>query len=274
LVLADWLNDPTSRNYRIGYCEQFAAAMAVMARTLDIPSRVVWGFTPGDVEEQANGDDIIVVRRRNAHAWVEIWVEQVGWMPFDPTPRSEQTGFTDQPPSLTAAFDPNEFLPEAVTSDPLDQPNVQPGFAGDDPPLLDSDADPLAASGVRWWLIGLLALIPLASSIPLYKRLRRRRRLARVRDGDITAAWDEIVDRLTDLGVAVPPSLTPLELARRTDPALVPLAVSYASSVYGGRTGQARDSDLFGVEWWIDRTYDGPTRAKAALSLRSMFRRD
>ncbi|MGD2044344.1 MAG: transglutaminase domain-containing protein, partial [Acidimicrobiia bacterium] len=53
LVLSDWLSDSTSRNYRTGYCEQFAAAMAVMARSLDIPSRVVWGFTSGTVEPQA-----------------------------------------------------------------------------------------------------------------------------------------------------------------------------------------------------------------------------
>lgn len=40
-VLSDWLLDPDSTNYRTGYCEQFATAMAVMARQLDIPSRVV-----------------------------------------------------------------------------------------------------------------------------------------------------------------------------------------------------------------------------------------
>ncbi|MGH3650399.1 MAG: DUF4129 domain-containing protein, partial [Acidimicrobiia bacterium] len=108
---------------------------------------------------------------------------------------------------------------------------------------------------------------------PLVKRVRRRRRVALVRDGDITAAWDEIVDRLTDLGVPLPESLTPLELARATNHALMPLAMSYSSTVYGGRTGQARETDLVTVEWWIDRTYDAPDRARAAISLKSLIRR-
>ena len=274
LVLEEWLNDPESQNYRTGYCEQFAAAMAVMARTLDVPTRVVWGFTPGEVQVQANGEDIAVVRRRDAHAWVEVWLEPVGWRAFDPTPRAEQTDFTGQPASITAGFDPDEYLPEIATNpNPLETPETDPRLGEIEPPILDSEANP-GSSSVRWWLIGLVVAIPFLAIVPLFKRLRRRRRLARVRDGDITAAWDEIVDRLTDLGVDVAPSMTPLEVARQTNDALVPLAVSYASTVYGGRTGQARENDLTGVEWWIERTYDGPARARAALSIRSLFRRD
>ena len=50
--LAAWLLDPESPNHRIGYCENFATAMAVMARTLGVPSRVVLGFTPGEPTAQ------------------------------------------------------------------------------------------------------------------------------------------------------------------------------------------------------------------------------
>ena len=46
--LADWLTDETSQDYRTGYCEQFAASMAVLGRALNVPTRVVWGFTPGE----------------------------------------------------------------------------------------------------------------------------------------------------------------------------------------------------------------------------------
>src|SRR5690606_38779508 len=69
LVLDSWLNDATSQNYRTGYCEQFAAAMGVLGRILGIPTRVVWGFTPGRVTE-ADGIEVIEVRDTNAHAWV------------------------------------------------------------------------------------------------------------------------------------------------------------------------------------------------------------
>lgn len=83
--LAAWLLDPDIPDYRLGYCENFATSMAVMARTLGIPSRVVLGFTPGTA--QSNGT--IVVRDRNAHAWVELWMPAQGWVRFDPTPRDD-----------------------------------------------------------------------------------------------------------------------------------------------------------------------------------------
>ena len=268
LVLADWLNDEESVNYRTGYCEQFAAAMAVLARAADIPSRVVWGFTPGDI----NSDGVITVRDTNAHAWVELWIEPYGWYPFDPTPRAEQTSFPSQPASITASLDPTDYLeaPEDnPTNSPLDPNLSDPSFLDLAPESLDdaSNATP------RWWLIALIAVLPLLGVVPLLKSLRRRRRLRKVREGDITAAWDEIVDRLTDLGVTVSSAQTPVEVARSTDQALLPLAYSYSATVYGGRDGQAKEADLVSVEGWIDNHYQGSERARAAMSLKSLLRR-
>jgi transglutaminase-like putative cysteine protease len=270
LVLDEWLNDPNSVNYRTGYCEQFAAAMAVMARELDIPSRVVWGFTPGRVEQQSDGNSQIVVRDTNAHAWVELWIDPLGWVEFDPTPRGEQTGFAAQPASMTAAVNPEENLPE-VQINPAEAPDL-PGFV-EPPEFVDSGPVSTSGGGPRWWLIGVTAAVLLVGSVPGVKYLRRRRRLTRIREGDITAVWDELVDRLIDLDQDVPDSLTPVELARRTDTSLVPVALSYASTVYGGRQGQATEADLYGAEWWIDRTFDSRTRARAALRVRSLMKR-
>ncbi len=66
-----------------GYCEYFAAAMAVMLRTLNIPSRLVNGFQTGTYNRF--GKDF-VVRARDAHSWVEVYFTGYGWVPFDPTP--------------------------------------------------------------------------------------------------------------------------------------------------------------------------------------------
>jgi hypothetical protein len=125
----------------------------------------------------------------------------------------------------------------------------------------------------RWWLL----LFPLAGlvafAIPLVKRARRRRRLRRVRAGDITAAWDEIVDRLTDMGEPVTPSLTPLEFARATDLALLPLANGYSAAVYGDKNGTATEADLVTVEWWIQRRFDYSQRFRGAINPRSLLRR-
>ena len=268
LILADWLTDPASTNYRTGYCEQFAAAMAVLTRALAIPSRVVWGFTPGEVSTQQDGTQLITVRDTNAHAWVEVWLDPYGWVQFDPTPRNEF-----QPPSVTDDFDPTEYVPEIDTGADLPRPEDNSGL-GEDLGQFGEEPPVGLAPSPRWWLIGIVGSIPILGLVPLVKRIRRRRRLARVRRGDITAAWDEIVDRLMDLGEDLPASYTPLELARSTDMALLPLARSYSSTVYGGRSGQAQESDLFVVEWWIDQHFDGPSRARAAINPRSLLRRE
>lgn len=66
-----------------GYCEYFAAAMALMLRTVGIPSRLVNGFQTGSYNRVAHD---FVVRARDAHTWVEVYFPGYGWVPFDPTP--------------------------------------------------------------------------------------------------------------------------------------------------------------------------------------------
>lgn len=68
---------------RSGHCEYFASAMAIMLRTLDIPTREVNGFLPGEYNDL--GEDYIV-RASDAHSWVEVYFPGTGWMTFDPTP--------------------------------------------------------------------------------------------------------------------------------------------------------------------------------------------
>jgi len=70
---------------RAGHCEYFSSAMAIMLRTLDIPSREVNGFLPGEYNDL--GDDYIV-RASDAHSWVEVYFSGSGWRTFDPTPAS------------------------------------------------------------------------------------------------------------------------------------------------------------------------------------------
>jgi hypothetical protein len=70
---------------KAGHCEYFASAMAVMLRTLGIPSREVNGFLPGEFNDLA-GD--YIVRASDAHSWVEAYFPGSGWIAFDPTPPS------------------------------------------------------------------------------------------------------------------------------------------------------------------------------------------
>jgi transglutaminase-like putative cysteine protease len=66
-----------------GHCEYFASAMAVMLRTLHVPTRMVTGFQSG-VYNPISGSQLI--RTSDAHSWVEAWLPHRGWTPFDPTP--------------------------------------------------------------------------------------------------------------------------------------------------------------------------------------------
>jgi protein-glutamine gamma-glutamyltransferase len=66
-----------------GHCEYFASAMAVMLRTLGIPSRVVTGFRSDEFNDVTGN---YVVRAKDAHAWVEVYFPGFGWETFDPTP--------------------------------------------------------------------------------------------------------------------------------------------------------------------------------------------
>ena len=67
---------------REGFCEQIASSMAVMLRTLGIPTRLVTGYGPGDRNPLTG---YFEVRDSDAHAWLEVYYPQIGWVPYDPT---------------------------------------------------------------------------------------------------------------------------------------------------------------------------------------------
>lgn len=71
-----------------GYCDNFSSSMAVMLRTLGIPTRWVKGFTGGDFLEYSNEDSsrqLYEVTNNNAHSWVEVFFPNQGWVAFEPT---------------------------------------------------------------------------------------------------------------------------------------------------------------------------------------------
>jgi transglutaminase-like putative cysteine protease len=68
---------------KTGYCEQFATADVLMLRSLGIPARLATGYATGDYDPLLNQ---AVVREHDAHAWVEVYFGNHGWVPVDPTP--------------------------------------------------------------------------------------------------------------------------------------------------------------------------------------------
>jgi hypothetical protein len=195
-----------------------------------------------------------------------------GWVRFDPTPRGDGA----LPESFTASFDPTLYV-----GDPLEGPQTidQPGFGGEDPRFAFDDEVDLGAGGSgssnlppMWvWLIPIV--IAAISAVPILKRVRRSRRLRSIREGDVTAAWDEIVDQLRDLGEAVPAHQTPIEFARATDRSLMPLAYAYGASIYGGQVNNGKEDDFTAVENWIRLKYEGGERMRARFRPTSLLAR-
>jgi hypothetical protein len=67
---------------KTGYCDYYATAMAVMARSVGLPARLVMGYSSGDYD-YSNAEYIVTAA--NAHAWVEIYFPGTGWVEFEPT---------------------------------------------------------------------------------------------------------------------------------------------------------------------------------------------
>ena len=84
---------------RQGYCQQFAFAMAVLARLIGIPSRVAIGYTAG--QQRQNGTWLVTTA--DAHAWPELYFDGVGWLRFEPTPSGAGGQATAVEPSYVAA---------------------------------------------------------------------------------------------------------------------------------------------------------------------------
>ena len=84
---------------RSGNCEYFAAALAVMLRTLDIPARVVGGFQRGEWNPYGR---YFMVRLSDAHAWVEAYFDGLGWVTLDPSPRV--SAVSEDRPSAAALY--------------------------------------------------------------------------------------------------------------------------------------------------------------------------
>jgi len=69
-----------------GHCEFYSTAMAIMLRTLDVPTRNVTGFVGGSYNRFGR---FYAVRQGDAHSWVEAWIDEMGWLTFDPTPPAD-----------------------------------------------------------------------------------------------------------------------------------------------------------------------------------------
>ncbi len=177
---------------KTGYCEQFAASMAVMARAIGIPSRVSIGFLPG----RRVGDQW-EINIRDMHAWPELYFAGLGWVSFEPTPgvavAPTYTGGQVTQPSASPSA---SATPTPTTSS--DQPSAAPSLSPDDQPAETTGAANLSFLA---WVGGALLVLALALAPALMRRTRRQRRLrSEVPAQAVSGAWDELRDTVWDAG--------------------------------------------------------------------------
>ncbi|PRY50525.1 transglutaminase superfamily protein [Geodermatophilus tzadiensis] len=234
-----------------GYCEQYAGAMAAMVRAAGIPARVALGYTPGRVQPDGGR----MVTSDDAHAWVEVYFDDLGWIAFDPTPidteRAVELPWAPRPADQEVLERPTD-VPTAPTA-PAPAPTPQTDRVdGATPQGQGATAD---AGSARPVLVGagvLLGLAALVAAPAGARALQRRRRLA---DGGPAALWDELAATARDLGLPWDPAHTPRQqataLARTLGAGRAPGAGVHRAGAPGaadavGRLARAEEATSYG----------------------------
>ncbi|XVQ13804.1 transglutaminase TgpA family protein [Spirillospora sp. CA-255316] len=170
-----------------GYCEQYAAAMALLARILGIPARVAMGYTAGT--QTAPGQ--WVVRSRDAHAWPELYFPGTGWVRFEPTPVGAAGQGTASTPAYTdpATGGDGSATEEQEAPSPEESPTAERSAAPEaterrqpqDQGPAGAPAEEEDGGGVpKGWLAAALLVLMILAAPVTARALARRRRWAAV----------------------------------------------------------------------------------------------
>jgi len=236
---------------RKGHCEYFASALAVMLRTLGIPSRLVTGFQSGIWNPLT---ELYVIRASDAHSWVEAWLPGRGWATLDPTPPDPNPGGGSLLAKLALYADAAEtFWQEWVVSydlghqatlaDRMEQASRRVGVH-----WLDRTIDwaaywkPRAKSwlldyGLRFLAVLALAVLCVWSAPKLWRLGRVRLGVRRLRRGqasvaDATLLYHRMLRLLKRRGYQKPEWFTPYEFACSLPPSEMGILVLQFTSAY------------------------------------------
>jgi protein-glutamine gamma-glutamyltransferase len=179
-----------------GFCEQIASSMAVLLRSLGIPTRLVTGFGPG---ERNPFTGYFEVKQSDAHAWVEVYYPGLGWVPYDPT-----FGVPDADPGVTGRFMAGavfaavgRFVSRVV---PTPVKHVSAAVLG--------VVGAIAGSLARAWAEATVALLVASLGVLLWRR--RRHRPVEAHD-EVEAVFLDLEENLASAGMPRAPQQTPGE---------------------------------------------------------------
>ncbi|MDQ1548220.1 MAG: hypothetical protein QOH69_3124 [Actinomycetota bacterium] len=258
-----------------GYCVHFATTMAVMARTLGIPSRVAVGFLPGKLTHVGKDKTkVYEVSSSNLHAWPELYFKGIGWVRFEPTPsKGFEPNFPSAPGEATTIL-PTDGSTSAATSVPTSTPVAAPKLP-DQGGTTQHAAAPTSTTlpGSSYGALGVLAVLLLIATPAVIRITIRRRRVDRIRQGIDPAgwAWQELRETARDLGVDARESSTPNELSAQLAAYLAPAPKRTAKAAEALAVLRALvEDDAYGVPAY---RYNGEEMAdQLAIVLRGLRR--
>lgn len=206
-----------------GYCTYFATTMAIMLRLEGIPSRYVEGYLTQETEEPG----VFEVRQKNAHAWVEAFIEPVGWMTFEPTPIYPVE-------SRLENYRPAEIENEEISTNGINNyiklPIEEHSFelinegeyaidnenSSDYNELQDEKYSLLRKRAIDIILIALLLFIPVKFLIGIFKYIYRESNVKKLKNNErIIYLYEKILKLMTFLGYPQEPGETHYEYADR-----------------------------------------------------------
>lgn len=233
---------------RHGYCVHYAAAFTLMARSLDLPTRIAIGYA------SRGGESTTTVSGRELHAWPEVWFDGVGWVAFEPTPGGAgaraDTGLDAQPAPTAQETGAGASVPASPTP-AAEEPagaTATPGAGG------AAVADGRSGHHALW-AVGAVTIGLLLAGPALARAWRRRRRLGRIRDGSkpAGAAWEELRDTATDLGLWGPAGRADRGPRARTQEALAEYLAAVPGLDADARRALAQVADAVVAESFADR---------------------
>jgi transglutaminase-like putative cysteine protease len=219
-----------------GYCQHFSGAMALLLRMGGIPARVATGFTAGGFSKRRNA---WIVRDTDAHAWVEAWYDELGWVTYDPTPdatpaRSQIAALEEAPPPIPSSPSSTDAAGGGGAGGPQSG-GLKPNLLFD--PLRNSADASLEnqGGGVAWWQWALIGIVVVVAAMALVRWLRVRRRRGDMSPLDL--AVFELEAALRRAGRPLETGTTLRELERRLG--APPEATAYLRALSASRYGPA-----------------------------------
>lgn len=198
---------------RVGYCEQYASAMAVMARVLGIPARVAVGFLEPSQREDGRWE----YSSHDLHAWPELYFSGAGWVRFEPTPSGRVDNVPDysRVPIDGGEADPGEATSSAAPSGTATvAPRPAPTRPTEAPAAAGASETGSASHTGRNLAIGggvLLVLLIVAALLLGPRSVRTTARRTRLGGGP-DEQWAEVHATALDLGVPWPEGRSPREV--------------------------------------------------------------